>query len=101
VSATRDRIQHGKAYPNGAAGGRSAVSALAIQLALIVPLKAPAMQVELAADPMELVEEAGHGLLPWAVSSTILLASTMRFRRGVVTQTITQTGAERSEPIRE
>jgi hypothetical protein len=48
----------------------AAVSALAIQLALIVPLKAPAMQVKLAADPVEPVAEAGHGLLPRAVPSS-------------------------------
>jgi hypothetical protein len=42
----------------------AAVSALAVPLALVVLLRAPAMHVELAADPMELVAEAGHGLLP-------------------------------------
>jgi hypothetical protein len=48
----------------------AAVSALAIQLALIVPLESPAMQVEFAADPVEPVAEAGHGLLPRAVPSS-------------------------------
>jgi hypothetical protein len=65
--------QPGKAYPNGAAGGRSKVStpqsALAVQHILIVPPEAPAMQVELAANPVEPVAEAGHGLPPRAVPS--------------------------------
>jgi hypothetical protein len=37
----------------------AAVSALAIQLALIVPLKAPAVQVELAANPVSLSRRLG------------------------------------------
>jgi hypothetical protein len=56
----------------------AAVSALAIQLALIVPLKAPAVQVELAANPVEPVAKAGHGLLPWRcrpVGSTVRIVS--------------------------
>jgi hypothetical protein len=51
-------------------GHGAAVSAFAIQLALIVPLKAPAMQVQLAANPVEPVAEPGHGLLPRALPSS-------------------------------
>jgi hypothetical protein len=62
------RTQHGPAFlRNGRRPIRShgaAVSALAIQLALIVPLKAPAMQVKLAANPMEPVLEPGHWPAP-------------------------------------
>jgi hypothetical protein len=50
-------------------GFDTAVSALAVQHILIVPPEAPAMQVELAANPVEPVAEAGHGLPPRAVPS--------------------------------
>jgi hypothetical protein len=55
------------------------------------------MHVELAADPMELVAEAGHGLLPQG--GAIVSAPTMRFLWGVVTRTITRIGAKHFQPI--
>jgi hypothetical protein len=52
------------------------------------------MHVELAADPVELVAEARHGLLPQG--GAILSTVTMRFLWGIVIRTTTQTGAKRS-----
>jgi hypothetical protein len=51
------------------------------------------MQVEFAADPVEPVAEAGHGLLPRAVPSS--RPQQCASAKGVVTRTTTQTGAKR------
>ena len=53
---------------------RPAISALAIQLALTVPLKAPAMQAQLAANPVEPVAEAGHVAPTWPQAHVQTLA---------------------------
>ena len=57
------------------------------------------MHMELAADPVDLVSEAGYGLLPRA-GGAILWAPTMRFLPAVVTGTTTQIGPKLPEPIR-
>src|SRR5215211_7953780 len=59
------------------------------------PAQAPAMQAQLAANPVEPVAEAGHGLLP---RGGAILSPTIRLLRGAVTRTTTQTGAKRSKP---
>jgi hypothetical protein len=53
---------------------RPAISALAIQLALIVPLKAPAMQAQVAANPVEPVAEAGRVAPRWPQAHVQTLA---------------------------
>ena len=54
----------GARWKHGHAADGAAISALAIPLALVVLLRPPAMHMELAADPVDFVSEAGHGLLP-------------------------------------
>lgn len=56
----------GARWKHGHAADGAAITALALPLALIVLLRAPAMHVELAADSMEPVSEAGHGMSPRA-----------------------------------
>jgi hypothetical protein len=88
------RTQHG---PGSLRNGRrpirshgAAVSALAIQLAPIIPLKAPAMQVQLQRTQWSLSRRLD---MACSLGRCHPLDPTMRFRRGVVTWTTTQTGA--------
>jgi hypothetical protein len=94
-----------KAAPSRTPGGNidipshgAAVSALAIPPALVVLLRAPAMHMELAADPVSLVSEAGHGLLP---QGGTILATDNALPARVVIGTTTQIDVRPSEPIRE
>jgi hypothetical protein len=110
LAATAERVAEGRvAVDEGGAsrtpGGNidipshgAAVSALAIPPALVVLLRAPAMHMELAADPVSLVSEAGHGLLP---QGGTILATDNALPARVVIGTTTQIDVRPSEPIRE
>ena len=89
----------GARWKHGHAADGAAISALAIPLALVVLLRAPAMQMEFAADPVDFVSEAGHSLLPLGRCHP-LSARQCAFLPAVVTRTTTQIGAKLPESTR-